>query len=56
MTEKINRYIIEEPSLFSRGVSIFDRKEDKFVCKFNTKNKKLNKELAEYCLKRIEEK
>ena len=56
MTEKIDRYIIEEPNLLSRGVSIFDRKEGKFVCKFNTKNKKLNKELAEYCLKRIREK
>lgn len=56
MSEKINRYIIDGGNLLSRGVLIFDRKEDKFVCKFNTKNKKLNKELAEYCLKRIEEK
>ena len=55
---KIDRYVIEdEGGLLSpiSWVKIRDRKDHSIVCEFDTGNKKLNKELAEYCLKRIEE-
>ena len=54
MTEKIDRYIIEKHRLASY-VRIRDRKDNSRICEFDTGNKKLNVELAEYCLKRIEE-
>lgn len=56
MTEKIDRYIIEELSRFSSYLWITDRKDNSRICTFDTGNKKLNRELAEYCLKRIAEK
>ena len=56
MIEKIDRYIIKDIGIFSSKLYIEDRKEDLRICEFDTGNKKLNKELAEYCLKRIAEK
>lgn len=54
MTEKIDRYIIEKYR-FDSYMWIRDRKDNSRICVFDTGNKKLNGELAEYCLKRIEE-
>lgn len=56
--KKIDRYVITTyGEIFSpiKRVEIKDRLTEKTVCEFDTDDKKFNMELAEYCLKRIEE-
>ncbi len=56
--KKIDRYVIKtDGGIFSpiKRVVIKDRLTEMTVCEFVTDDKKFNMELAEYCLKRIEE-
>lgn len=50
--KKVTRYVIDDK--ISAMISIKDRKKCRCICEFMTGDKKLNKELAELCLERLE--
>lgn len=51
--KKVNRYVIDDK--VKRWVKIKDNAKGWCICEFHTNDKGLNKELAELCVKRLEE-